>query len=127
MSERNPGLIADTVFLGITRPPMRWGVTYSALLACAIVSVESFLVTRNLLWLGMYVPLHALCYLVCLHEPRFFDLLLIWGRTRGAGLLGNTGYWRAGSYSPLALDLPRVDGRRSARPPWVVLTNGPVH
>ena len=57
MTERNPGLVADPVFLGITRPPMRWGVTYSALLACGLVSIESFLVTRNLLWLLMYVPL----------------------------------------------------------------------
>ena len=32
MSELNPGLIFDPVFVGATRPPMRWGVTYSALL-----------------------------------------------------------------------------------------------
>jgi len=29
---RNAGLTADPVFVGATRPPMRWGVTYSALL-----------------------------------------------------------------------------------------------
>jgi len=32
MSERNQGLTADVLFVGATRPPMRWGVTYSALL-----------------------------------------------------------------------------------------------
>ena len=112
MSERNPGLVADPVFLGVTRPPMRWGVTYSALLACALVSIESFLLTKNLLWLAMYAPLHGLCYLACLHEPRFFDLLLIWGRTRGPAWFGNLRYWRASSYSPLPLDLPTPRGRR---------------
>lgn len=117
---RNPGLIADPVFLGITRPPMRWGVTYSALLACGLAAIESFLVTRNLLWLGVYVPLHGLCYLACLREPRFFDLLLLWGRTRGPALLANLRFWRASSYSPLALALPDAHGRRRGTPPVTV-------
>src|ERR1022692_2978634 len=30
--DRNTGLMADPLFVGATRPPMRWGVTYSALL-----------------------------------------------------------------------------------------------
>lgn len=120
MSDRNPGLIADPVFLALTRPPMRWGVTYSALLACSIVSIEGFLVTRNLAWLLLYLPLHGLCYLLCLREPRIFDLLLLWGRTRGPGWLGNVAHWRANSYSPLALDLPDASGRRRAAPRAVV-------
>jgi hypothetical protein len=32
MSTRNGGLTADPLFVGATRPPMRWGVTYAALL-----------------------------------------------------------------------------------------------
>ncbi len=32
MNERNTGLTADPLFVGATRPSMRWGVTYSALL-----------------------------------------------------------------------------------------------
>jgi len=117
---RNPGLIADPVFLGVTRPPMRWGVTYSALLACALVAIESFLITRNLLWLGVYVPLHALCYLACLREPRFFDLLLLWGRTRGPALLATGRFWRTSSYSPLALALPDARARRRVTSPITV-------
>lgn len=121
-SGRNPGLIADPVFLGITRPPMRWGVTYSALLVCGLVSIESFLVTRNLLWLLVYVPLHGLAYFACLREPRFFDLIALWGRTRGPALLGNLRFWQASSYSPAALDLPDGRGRRrrSASPTVIV-------
>jgi type IV secretion system protein VirB3 len=30
MSERNAGVVADPVFAGVTRPPMRFGVTYLA-------------------------------------------------------------------------------------------------
>jgi type IV secretion system protein VirB3 len=119
-ANRNPGLIADPVFLGVTRPPMRWGVTYSALLACGLVAIESFLVTRNLLWLGVYVPLHALCYLACLREPRFFDLLLLWGRTRGPAVFANLRFWQSSSYSPLALALPDARGRRRPAGPVAV-------
>jgi len=123
MSDRNPGLVVDPVFLGVTRPPMRWGVTYSALLICGITAIESFLLTRNLLWLLIYVPLHGLCYLVCLYEPRFFDLLLLWGRTCGPGAFGNLRFWGANSYSPLALDLPDVRGRRRYTPAAMMTSN----
>ena len=114
--DRNGGLIADPLFVGVTRPPMRWGVTYSALLVNGIASLQAFLVTKNLLWLGVSVPIHLVCYLVCLHEPRFFDLLLLWGRTRGPGWLSNARFWKANSYSPLRLDLPDQHGRRRHRP-----------
>ena len=51
MSERNAGLIADPLFVGATRPPMRWGVTYSALLFNLVFTMEVFLLTKNLLTL----------------------------------------------------------------------------
>ncbi len=51
MSARNTGLTADVLFVGATRPPMRWGVTYAALLCNLVFTMEIFLVTRNLLTL----------------------------------------------------------------------------
>jgi type IV secretion system protein VirB3 len=114
--DRNTGLIADPLFVGATRPPMRWGVTYSALLLNGIATLEVFLVTKNLLCLAIWVPIHLVCYAVCLYDPRFFDLLLIWGRTRGPGLLSNVLLWRVNSYSPLCLDLPNAQGRRDHSP-----------
>ena len=115
-TERNAGVTADPLFLGVTRPAMAFGVTYSALLANAIVTVELFLLTRNLLWLLVCVPVHGVFWLLCLSEPRFFDLGLLWGRTRGPGLLRNGRYWRANGYSALALDLPDRRGRRRNLP-----------
>lgn len=115
--ERNQGLVADLLFVGMTRPPMVWGVTYSAMMANVVLTMEAFIVTKNLAWLLAFVPLHGLLYLLCLYEPRFFDLLQLWGRTRGcAWTAGNLRHWRASSYSPLALDLPDHRGRRGARP-----------
>ena len=112
MSLRNPGLTADTLFVGATRPPMRWGVTYSALLVNLMFTLEAFLVTRNLLTLLLAAPIHGVCALLCARDARFFDLLVLWTRTRLPALLGNLSYWKASSYSPLTLDLPNVRGKR---------------
>jgi type IV secretion system protein VirB3 len=115
MSERNSGLTADPLFVGVTRPPMRWGVTYSALLFNLVFTMEIFLLSKNLLTFLIALPVHGVCALLCARDARFFDLILLWGRTRGPAYLGNLRLWRASSYSPLALDLPDVRGRRRAR------------
>jgi type IV secretion system protein VirB3 len=107
MSARNGGLTSDLLFVGATRPPMRWGVTYSALLANVVATMEIFLLSRNLLALLLCVPAHALCALLCLRDPRFFDLALLWARTRLPSLLANHRLWRCCSYSPLVLSVPR--------------------
>ena len=112
MSTRNAGLTADVLFVGATRPPMRWGVTYSALLVNLVFTLEVFLLTKNLLTLLLCAPIHGVCALLCGRDARFFDLLLLWGRTRLPAALANLRRWNASSYSPLALDLPRRDGRR---------------
>lgn len=91
---------------------MSMGVTYSALLINGVATAELFLLTKNLLWLLVCVPIHGMFWLVCKNEPRFFDLLLLWGKTRGPGLLGNVRFWKANSYSPLRFDLPDASGRR---------------
>jgi type IV secretion system protein VirB3 len=109
---RNGGVVADPVFVGATRPPMRFGVTYSALLLTVAVVMEAFLLTRNLLVLLLIVPLHGVCMLLCARDPRYFDLLMMWVRTRLLGYFCSGGFWRGGSYSPLLLDLPNASGRR---------------
>jgi type IV secretion system protein VirB3 len=112
MSDTNPGLTADPLFVGATRPPMRWGVTYSALLVNGVVTMEIFLLTKNLLTLLLAAPIHGVCALLCARDARFFDLALLWGRTRIPALLANARFWRSSSYSALTLDLPDVSGRR---------------
>lgn len=114
MSKGTRGLVRDPLFVGATRPPMRWGVTYSALLFNMVFTLETFLVTRNLLTLLVALPLHGASALLCGRDPRYFDLLLLWARTRLPALLANGRWWGASSYSPLLLDPPRGSGRRRA-------------
>jgi type IV secretion system protein VirB3 len=110
-------LTSDTLFVGATRPPMRWGVTYAALIFNLVFTLELFLATRNLLALVLAVPIHGISALLCAHDARFFDLLLLWVRTRFLTLLGNGLYWKASSYSPLAFSIGQP--RRERQEPTV--------
>ena len=113
MSESNTEPHSDPLFVGATRPPMRWGVPYAALLFNLVFTMEAFLLTKNLLVLLICVPMHGVAMLLCARDARFFDLLLLWGRTRLPALFGNYRVWKASSYSPLALQLPGCRRRRS--------------
>lgn len=106
------GIKTDPLFAGVTRPAMAMGVTYAALLTNMLITVELFLLTKNLLWLLICVPIHGIFWMVCKNDPRFFDLLFLWGRTRGPGLLGNLRFWKANTYSPLRFDFPQRNGKR---------------
>jgi type IV secretion system protein VirB3 len=114
MSERNAGLTADILFVATTRPPMRWGVTYSALLFNLVFTMEVFLLTKNLLVLLISAPIHGICALLCARDARFFDLVLLWGRTRMPAYFANYRTWKASSHSPLVLDPPNMAGLRRA-------------
>jgi type IV secretion system protein VirB3 len=116
MSERNAGLTLDPLFVGATRPPMRWGVTYLALLGEMVITMEVFLLSKNLLTLLLAVPLHGIAALLCQRDARFFELAALWLKFRVPALAGTLRYWRGTSYSPLALDLPDDQGRRRRVP-----------
>jgi len=101
---------------------MRWGVTYSALLMNGVFTMEIFLLSKNLLCLLVALPIHGVCALLCARDARFFDLLLLWGRTRLRAWLANVRLWQSSSYSPLTLDLPDRSGRRCRHLQAVVLS-----
>ncbi|NOU21135.1 MAG: type IV secretion system protein VirB3 [Methyloglobulus sp.] len=123
MASKNNGVTADPLFVAATRPPMRWGVTWPGIVLGGITVIEMFLVTRNLLWLLAYIPIHAILALLMMHECRFFELLGLWGRTKGMNWINGSlnprywfasqRHWKASSYSPLRYGLPNLDGRHS--------------
>ena len=119
MSEPCRGLTTDPLFVGATRPPMRWGATYSALLFNMVSTMEVFLLTKNLLTLLLCAPIHGVSLLLCARDARFFDLVLLWARTRLPALFANLRVWKASSYCPLLLDLPSRRGRRGQGCPRV--------
>jgi type IV secretion system protein VirB3 len=121
MTAHRPQLTHDPLFVGVTRPPMRWGVTYAALLFNLVFTMEAFLLTQNLLVLGIALPIHGLSALLCARDARVFDLLLLWARTRVPALLANFRHWRASSLSPLTVAPPRLSGRRRTTAPTALV------
>ena len=69
-----------------------------------------------LLRLVIAAPLHGVCALLCARDARFFDLILLWGKTRMPAYFANYRVWKASSHGPLPLDPPTVAGRRRAVP-----------
>jgi type IV secretion system protein VirB3 len=112
----NQGVVADPLFVGVTRPAMALGVTYGAALTNGMVTVELFLLTRNLLALLVCLPIHGILWILCAVEPRFFELLLLHVRTRRRNP-GSRTVWRAATYAPAPLRSLRDAnaGRRAAR------------
>lgn len=95
------GIEVDTLAVGLTRPSTVLGVPYGAAILNVLISVEALALTENLLWLLMCIPVHGICYLITLKDPRTFELLALWARTTLGTLITSRWYWSASSYSPL--------------------------
>jgi type IV secretion system protein VirB3 len=91
-------LDSDPIFAALTRPQMVAGVTYPYAIFNLIVTVEAFLITKSFWTLLIAVVVHAVGYLGCLHEPRFFDLWMV--KVSRCPRIRNHRYWRANSYAP---------------------------
>lgn len=112
MSDRNPGLLADALFVGLTRPPMRFGVTFTALLVNSLITMELFVLTKQLLTLLVALPVHGVCMLACARDARFFDLAMLWMRARVGSFLTTFRFFRAASLGPHRVMLGLRPSRR---------------
>ena len=93
-----PQLDRDPVFGALTRPQMFAGVTYSYFILNAVVTMELFLITKSFWALPVSLFIHAVGYVACLKEPRFFDLWLV--KASRCPRVRNASYWRCNSYAP---------------------------
>ena len=92
------GLERDTLFVGLTRPQMFAGVTYSFFVANVVIATELFLIFKSLWAIAAALMLHGLGVLLCLKEPRFFDLWL--ARVSKCPRIKNYTVWGCNSYRP---------------------------
>jgi type IV secretion system protein VirB3 len=92
------GLERDTLFVALTRPQMFAGVTYSFFIANAVLATELFLVFKSIWVLAAALLVHIIGVLLCLREPRFFDLWLT--RVGRCPRVKNFAIWRCNSYRP---------------------------
>ena len=92
------GLERDTLFVGLTRPQMFAGVTYSLFVVNIVIATELFLIFKSLWVIGAAVVLHGAAVLLCLSELRFFDLWL--ARVSKCPRIKNYQVWGCNSYRP---------------------------
>ena len=88
----------DPLFVALTRPQMFAGVTYSYFIVNAVLATELFLVFRSLWVLLVALIVHAAGAILCVREPRFFDLWVT--RVRRCPRIRNHKVWRCNSYRP---------------------------
>ena len=92
------GLERDPLFVALTRPQMFAGVTYSYFVLNAVVATELFLIFRSIWVLAAALVIHAVGVVLCLREPRFFDLWI--ARVSRCPLVRNYAIWQCNSYRP---------------------------
>lgn len=92
------GLERDPLFVALTRPQMFAGVSYSYFVVNAVIATELFLIFRSAWALAAAVAIHLFGMLMCIREPRFFDLWLT--RVSRCPRIKNHAIWRCNSYRP---------------------------
>ena len=88
----------DTLFVALTRPQMFAGVTYSIFVTNVVIATELFLIFKSLWVIGVALCLHFASMLLCLKEPRFFDLWL--ARVSKCPRIKNYRIWGCNCYRP---------------------------
>jgi type IV secretion system protein VirB3 len=91
--------VKDTLFQGVTRPAMLLGVTYEAAVINFLVTAMAFLGSGRLVMLLVCLPIHLVCYVVCIRDVRFFGLFHLWVRTGGRSRTRM--FWNATTLAPL--------------------------
>ena len=89
---------SDTCFVALTRPQMFAGVTYSYFVANVVIATELFLIFKSVWVVAAAAVLHGVGVLLCLKEPRFFDLWL--ARVSKCPRVKNHEVWGCNSYRP---------------------------
>jgi type IV secretion system protein VirB3 len=86
----------DTLFIGLTRPQMFAGVTYSLFVTNVVIATELFLVFRSVWVIAVAVLVHCAGVLFSLKDSRFFDLWL--ARVSKCPRIRNYQVWGCNSY-----------------------------
>lgn len=86
------------LILPLTRPTMILGVPRGAFVIEGVIVCIIFLQAHNPLMMLLFLPLHAIMYVLTIRDPRFLDIL----RVKAAKCLPvrNKSFWGGNSYSP---------------------------
>ncbi|MCE2992744.1 MAG: VirB3 family type IV secretion system protein [Alphaproteobacteria bacterium] len=97
MSDDNK-VTTDPLFVGLTRPPMLFGVSYLFALFNGFVCMIGYIIATDFRFLMLMFPIHMLGYYLCAKEPLFIELFRI--RATKCMKSRNRFYHGANSYDP---------------------------
>lgn len=85
------------LFVGLTRPAMKFGVTFDYLGVSSLVTLCVVILLNNPLLGIVYIPLHVFGALVCWFDPFAFTILM---KRAQFNTMPNKKYWGCFSYAP---------------------------
>jgi type IV secretion system protein VirB3 len=90
----------DSLFLGLTRPPMLFGVSYVFAVLNIMISLITFVLSNNFKVLLVVMPtIHMVAYFICLKEPRAIELFI--AKNSKCNICKNRFYYKGtNSYDP---------------------------
>lgn len=76
MEEKSGVVSTDPLFLGLTRPPMIFGVSFRFFFLNFFVSVITYINAPGLKVLAVALLMHLLGYIICFKEPLFLEIYI---------------------------------------------------
>jgi type IV secretion system protein VirB3 len=73
------GLKTDSLFIGLTRPPMLFGVSYMFVIANFMACMMLYVGTTEFKYMASMLPIHGIGYYICSKEPLFLELIKVRG------------------------------------------------
>lgn len=95
-------LQADPLFQGLARPTMIAGVSYTYFVLNAMLTMTTYINTRDFIILLVVGPtIHGIGYVICMKEPRAVELLILRAREGYRSWNNIKGYhFHTNSYDP---------------------------
>ena len=89
-------LFVDAIFLGLTRPPLFFGVSYSYALLNGMICMVYYINYTDFKAFLFMIGIHMVGYVICFKEPLLIELLIMKGSK--CSICKNKLYHGANSY-----------------------------
>lgn len=97
MAETAKPQVAPLV-IGLTRPRMMWGIPIGLFVGEMMIVVMTFLNTKNLAVFLLFLPLHAIAFMMTIRDPHMASVFRV--RIAKCPWTKNRHFWGGNSYQP---------------------------
>jgi type IV secretion system protein VirB3 len=98
MAKDEGKVVADSLFVGLTRPTLMFGVSFQFALLNFLIGVCGIILSSNPSVLLLAIPTHVAGFYLTSKEPRFVELFIT--RSQKCNKCKNRFYHGANSYDP---------------------------